>query len=55
MACNFFEGRYSYVMTGTDARNLYNTEHVVITVINLKPGQSLKKHITFVDVAFYVL
>ncbi len=38
-----------------DARNLYNTEHAVITVINLKPGQSLKKHITPVDVAFYVL
>lgn len=38
-----------------DARSLYNTEHAVITVITLKPGQSLKKHITPVDVAFYVL
>lgn len=38
-----------------DARNLYNTENAVITVITLKPGQSLKKHITPVDVAFYVL
>lgn len=38
-----------------DARNLYNTEHAVVTVITLKPGQSLKKHITPVDVAFYVL
>ena len=38
-----------------DARNLYNTENAVITVINLKPGQSLKKHVTPVDVAFYVL
>lgn len=38
-----------------DARNLYNTEKAVISVITLKPGQSLKKHITPVDVAFYVL
>lgn len=38
-----------------DARNLYDTEHAVISVITLKPGQSLKKHITPVDVAFYVL
>lgn len=38
-----------------DARNLYDTEHAVISVIALKPGQALKKHITPVDVAFYVL
>jgi quercetin dioxygenase-like cupin family protein len=38
-----------------DARNLYDMEHAVISVITLKPGQSLKKHITPVDVAFYVL
>ncbi|MGM0484993.1 MAG: cupin domain-containing protein [Candidatus Krumholzibacteriota bacterium] len=38
-----------------DARNLYNTEDAMITVITLKPGQSLKRHITPVDVAFYVL
>lgn len=38
-----------------DARNLYNTKDAMITVITLKPGQSLKKHITPVDVAFYVL
>ncbi len=38
-----------------DARNLYDTEHAVISVITLQPGQSLKKHITPVDVAFYVL
>ena len=29
-----------------DARNLYDAEHAVISVITLKPGQSLKKHIT---------
>ncbi|MBN2735658.1 MAG: cupin domain-containing protein [Spirochaetales bacterium] len=38
-----------------DARNLYNTANAMVTVIKLLPGQSLKKHITPVDVAFYVL
>jgi len=38
-----------------DARNLYKTPDAMITVITLKPGQSLKRHITPVDVAFYVL
>ena len=38
-----------------DARNLYNTGDAMITVITLDPGQSLKRHITPVDVAFYVL
>jgi quercetin dioxygenase-like cupin family protein len=38
-----------------DARNLYDTEDAMITVITLQPGQELKRHITPVDVAFYVL
>ena len=38
-----------------DARNLYNSPDAMITVITLEPGQSLKRHITPVDVAFYVL
>ena len=38
-----------------DARNLYNTTDAMITVITLTPGQSLKRHITPVDVVFYVL
>ena len=38
-----------------DARNLYDTENAMVTVITLKPGQELKKHITPVDVAFYIL
>ena len=38
-----------------DARNLYKKETAMITIITLKPGQSLKRHITPVDVAFYVL
>jgi quercetin dioxygenase-like cupin family protein len=40
---------------GVDARNLYNSKDAMITVITLKPGQSLKRHITPVNVAFYVL
>ncbi len=40
---------------GVDARNLYSTEDAMVTIITLKPGQSLKRHITPVDVAFYVL
>ena len=40
---------------GVDARNLYTTEEAMITVITLEPGQSLKRHITPVNVAFYVL
>ena len=40
---------------GVDARNLYNTEEATISVIRLEAGQSLKPHITPVDVAFYVL
>ncbi len=38
-----------------DARNLYDRENAMVTVITLQPGQSLKRHITPVDVAFYVL
>lgn len=38
-----------------DARNIYNTVNAMVTIIRLKPGQSLKKHITPVDVAFFVL
>ena len=40
---------------GVDARNLYDTGDAMVTVITLEPGQSLKRHITPVDVAFYVL
>jgi quercetin dioxygenase-like cupin family protein len=38
-----------------DARNVYNKPEAMITVISLEPGQALKRHITPVDVAFYVL
>jgi quercetin dioxygenase-like cupin family protein len=38
-----------------DARNLYNSPELVVTVITLQPGERLKRHITPVDVAFFVL
>lgn len=36
-------------------KKLINYEHATIVHIELKPGESLKKHITPVDVCFYVL
>jgi mannose-6-phosphate isomerase-like protein (cupin superfamily) len=38
-----------------DVRKLYDREEAQIVLINLKPGESLKKHVTFTDVAFYIL
>lgn len=38
-----------------DVRKLYDTENAVAVHITLKPGESLKRHITPVDVFFYVL
>ena len=40
---------------GVDARNLYTRDEAMVTVITLTPGESLKRHITPVDVVFYVL
>ena len=40
---------------GIDARKIYDTEHAQAIVITLKPGERLKKHITSVDVFFFVL
>jgi len=40
---------------GVDVRKLYDTEHAQVMHITLRPGESLKKHITPVDVFFYVL
>jgi len=36
-------------------RKLYDTEYAQAMHIELKPGESLKKHITPVDVFFYIL
>ncbi len=38
-----------------DARKVYESPHAMAVVITLKPGESLKKHMTPVDVFFYVL
>jgi len=38
-----------------DVRKLYDTENAMTVHITLKPGESLKKHVTPVDVFFYVL
>jgi len=38
-----------------DARNISDTDSAQVVHITLKPGESLKKHITPVNVVFYVL
>jgi len=38
-----------------DSRILYSTDNAMIVHLDLKPGESLRRHITPVDVAFYVL
>lgn len=38
-----------------DARKIYDTKNAIAVVITLQPGESLKKHMTPVDVFFYVL
>lgn len=40
---------------GVDARGLHSTEHVMVTMITLKPGEALKLHLTPVDAFFYIL
>jgi mannose-6-phosphate isomerase-like protein (cupin superfamily) len=40
---------------GVDVRKLFDGEHAQVVEIRLMPGESLKKHITPVDVVFYVL
>ena len=40
---------------GVSVNKLYDTEHVQVMHMELKPGESLKKHSTPVDVCFYIL
>ncbi len=40
---------------GVDARGISDTMNAQVAHITLKPGESLKKHTTPVDVIFYVL
>jgi mannose-6-phosphate isomerase-like protein (cupin superfamily) len=37
------------------ASKLYDTQNAQVVHVTLEPGESLKKHITHVDVFFYVL
>ncbi|NLX48350.1 MAG: cupin domain-containing protein [Methanospirillum sp.] len=38
-----------------DARKVYDSPNATAVVISLQPGEALKRHITPVDVFFYVL
>lgn len=38
-----------------DVRKLHDIEHVQVVHITLQPGEALKRHITPVDVTFYML
>jgi mannose-6-phosphate isomerase-like protein (cupin superfamily) len=40
---------------GVEAKTLYDHDHALISHLSIQPGQALKKHVTPVDVAFYVL
>ncbi len=40
---------------GINVYKLYDTDHALIMHLHLKAGESLKPHITPVDVAFYIL
>jgi hypothetical protein len=38
-----------------DARKIYESPHAVAVVITLMPGEALEKHVTQVDIFFYVV
>lgn len=40
---------------GVDVRRLYESPHALVSHLALKPGERLLRHITPVDVFFYVL
>jgi quercetin dioxygenase-like cupin family protein len=40
---------------GVDARSIYSHENAQVITLTLNPSESLKRHITPVDVFFYVL
>ena len=40
---------------GVSARGLHDTERVQAVMVTLQPGEALKRHVTPVDVFFYVL
>jgi quercetin dioxygenase-like cupin family protein len=40
---------------GVDARVIYSHENASVSIITLEPGERLRRHVTPVDVFFYVL
>jgi len=40
---------------GVSARALHDNEHVQVSMVTLQPGEALKRHVTPVDVFFYIL
>ena len=52
---NYKELELAQTPHGINAHKLYDKDHAVIMHLHLKGGESLKPHITPVDVAFYVL
>ena len=40
---------------GVDVRRVFESDKIQVAHITLKPGEQLKKHVTPVDVLFYVL
>lgn len=40
---------------GVSAKKVYDSEHAQAIHMTLRPGESLKKHVTPVDVFFYIL
>jgi len=40
---------------GVESKIMYDTENATVTHLTLHPGEQLKRHITPVDVFFYVL
>ncbi len=40
---------------GVDVRRLYETPHALVSHLTLRPGEKLHRHVTPVDVFFYVL
>ncbi len=42
-------------MHAVEAKKVYSSENAEVIHMALKPGQSLKKHVTPVDVFFYIL
>jgi hypothetical protein len=51
---NYKELRVAQTPHGINAYKLYDKDHALIMHLHLKAGESLKPHITPVDVAFYV-